>query len=261
MSNMEKKVSVIVTTYNHEKYIEECLDSIYKQTYSNIDLLIINDGSTDNSDSIIRDCLVKSPFENSDYISQENKGACVARNIGLDWAEGDFVLIVDSDNTLPSNYIEKAVHLLNSTNKDIAYYSLKNLQSKEVINEVPDFSMELFSMVNFIDTCSLIRRTAIGNNRFDENITYLEDMLFSISCVLNANTFIGIDDSLYAYRWRPNSVVNTFEPSHITFFDSLDKIDKKIPDEFHDFITIKKKFAYMDTISCRFGKFQFYLRT
>lgn len=213
MSNMEKKVSVIVTTYNHEKYIEECLDSIYKQTYSNIDLLIINDGSIDNSDSIIRDCLVKSPFENSDYISQENKGACVARNIGLDWAEGDFVLIVDSDNTLPSNYIEKAVHLLNSTNKDIAYYSLKNLQSKEVINEVPDFSMELFSMVNFIDTCSLIRRTAIGNNRFDLylNRLFMQDYDFFLGLVTSGATPIKVKDVYLNYRVLENSQGNRGE--------------------------------------------------
>ena len=101
-------VSVIVTCYNHEKYIEQCLNSVLSQTYSNIELLIINDGSTDNSETKIKNTLKNAQIK-YEYIYQENSGVCVTRNRGLEWMKGDYVLFIDSDNYLDLDYIEKMV--------------------------------------------------------------------------------------------------------------------------------------------------------
>ena len=83
-TNSTNKVSVIVTSYNHEKYIEQCIQSIFNQTYKNIELIIIDDGSTDSSPQKINKLVTHSPFEETTVIIQKNKGACVSRNIAID---------------------------------------------------------------------------------------------------------------------------------------------------------------------------------
>ena len=98
-------VSVIIPVYNVEKYIDECLKSVVSQTYKNIEVIIINDGSTDKSEEIIRSYLDK--YENITYIYQQNKGVSEARNLGLKNATGDYVLFVDSDDYIHKSMIEK----------------------------------------------------------------------------------------------------------------------------------------------------------
>ena len=102
---MKSKVSVIVTCFNHEDYIEECLRSIFSQTYSNIELFVFNDGSTDNSGKIIEQVLTESPFFETKYIYDENRGVVAVRNEGLGQFTGDYVLFVDSDNFLNNDHI------------------------------------------------------------------------------------------------------------------------------------------------------------
>lgn len=126
---MSNRVSVIVTCYNHGDYIEQCLRSIFRQTTQEIDLLVINDGSTDDSDAIITRVLQSSPFEKTEYIKQENSGVCVTRNLGIDWAQqskNDFLIFVDSDNYLNTDHIERLLDMAVSNNGDIVYGNLKN---------------------------------------------------------------------------------------------------------------------------------------
>ncbi|WP_301405855.1 glycosyltransferase family 2 protein, partial [Enterococcus entomosocium] len=101
---MEPLVSVIITCYNHEKYVGQCLESVSSQTYKHLELVIINDGSTDNSDQIIRDYLSHVSLKH-EYLVQENRGVCVTRNKGLERAVGKYLLFVDSDNYLDNQYI------------------------------------------------------------------------------------------------------------------------------------------------------------
>ena len=177
-TNSTNKVSVIVTSYNHEKYIEQCIQSIFNQTYKNIELIIIDDGSTDSSPQKINKLVTHSPFEETTVIIQKNKGACVSRNIGLDKATGDFVLMVDSDNYLDNNYVKEGVTLLQDSGKDIAYYSLKFADTGNLLNDVPEYNEDYFGLVNYIDTCSVIRSSIIKNHRFDLQLNHF--FLFSI---------------------------------------------------------------------------------
>lgn len=94
------KVSIIIPIYNSEKYLKQCLESIINQTYKNIEIICINDGSTDNSEKIIKDYLKTN--KNITYLKQPNAGQSIARNKGLEKATGDFILFVDSDD-----FIEK----------------------------------------------------------------------------------------------------------------------------------------------------------
>ena len=100
------QVSVIITCYNHEKYIEQCIRSVFNQSYTNISLLVIDDGSKDNSATIIEKILNESPFEKTEFIKQENKGVCLTRNKGIDWSTGELILFIDSDDYIEEDMIE-----------------------------------------------------------------------------------------------------------------------------------------------------------
>ena len=102
---MTNLISVVVTCYNHEKYIEQCLRSIFKQTYRNIELIVLDDGSTDYSPEIIQEVLRESPFATT-FESHENIGVVRTRNKGLNLLNGDYFLFVDSDDFLDDRYVE-----------------------------------------------------------------------------------------------------------------------------------------------------------
>ncbi|MUN89869.1 rhamnan synthesis F family protein [Enterococcus gallinarum] len=162
-------VSVIVTCYNHEKYIEQCLNSVLSQTYSNIELLIINDGSTDNSETKIKNTLKNAQIK-YEYIYQENSGVCVTRNRGLEWMKGDYVLFIDSDNYLDLDYIEKMVLVAEQDGADIIYTDLINAATQEVFKKAIPFELKSYLSNNFIDNCSLIRASKINGVRYDINL-------------------------------------------------------------------------------------------
>lgn len=164
---MKDLVSIIVTCYNHEKYIAKCLKSIFSQTYSNIELFIINDGSTDDSGQIITDLLSSSPYKNTEFISQDNSGICVVRNRGLEWANGEFILFVDSDNYLDNDYVKKLIFIAQSEQSDIVYADLFDVDTNEVFMEAKEFDLESYLSSNYIDNCSLIRMSKINDSRYD----------------------------------------------------------------------------------------------
>lgn len=228
-----EKVSVIVTSYNHELYIEQCIRSIYAQTYTNIELIIIDDGSKDMSSKIITNVLEDSPFEQTKFILQENKGACVSRNIGLDMVTGDYVLMVDSDNFLDPDYIEAGLKTLRTTGKDIAYYSLKSADTGSIINDVPEFNIDYFGIVNFIDTCSLIRYSAIKNQRFDLylNRLFMQDYEFFMGLIALGAKPIKVHNVYLNYRILENSVGNRGDniEKRKKWFDIYRYINSKYP--------------------------------
>lgn len=167
---MDNTVSVVVTCYNHEKYVEQCLQSIFMQTHRNIKLLIINDGSTDNSEVVIRNTIAKSPFKVTEYIHQVNSGICVSRNKGLEWNESEFILFVDSDNFLDENYVEILLNVAVQNGKDIIYTDLVNPDTSEVFIASKPYNFEEHLQSNYIDNCSLIRSSIIGDLRYDLNL-------------------------------------------------------------------------------------------
>ena len=107
METKKTLISIIVPVYNTEKYIECCLDSIMKQDYPNFEVILVNDGSTDESGIIIQK--YKEKYKNISYIKQENKGVGAARNAGIKVAKGDYISFVDSDDLIMEDYCS---HLL-----------------------------------------------------------------------------------------------------------------------------------------------------
>ena len=212
---MNNLISVVVTCYNHEKYIEQCLRSIFNQTYRNIELIVLDDGSTDSSAKIIQEVLKDSPFETS-FESHENLGVVKNRNMGLGLIKGDYLLFVDSDNYLDMDYIEQLYVKLIETNADIAYCDLFNPEKEEYYLKSREFDLTDFLNASFIDNCSLIRRISIGNARYDENLNRkkLEDYDFLLNLIINNGA-----KAVY----QPNTKLNyrVFETGSISGRDSV----------------------------------------
>ncbi|HFU4092387.1 TPA: glycosyltransferase family 2 protein [Streptococcus suis] len=206
---MNNLVTIVITCYNHEEYIRQCIESVFNQSYRNIELIIINDGSSDRSGDIIEDAIKESPFEKTTYFYQENQGICATRNRGLELIKGDFVLFVDSDNYLESNFIEEMLKTAFTENADIIYTSLKDIDSGDVIIPIQEFNLEKYFIGNHIDNCSLIRVSKIENQRYDLilNRKKLVDYDFFLGLILYQNAKPAPCDSTFLnYRKLVDSI-------------------------------------------------------
>ena len=170
------KVSVIIPVYNVEKYLEECLESIIDQSLEDIEIVCVNDGSTDNSLSILESY---AELDNRiKIISQENHGLAAARNTGLKNINGDYVYFIDSDDFLELSALEELYNLAKEKSLDFVMFKLINFDDE--INEyytIPDYEMSEISNL-------------IGENVF--NFEDLEDLIFKIA-VSSVNKLYNMD--------------------------------------------------------------------
>ena len=209
------KYSIIVPVYNMEKYISKCLDSIFSSTYKNYEVIIVNDGSTDKSDEIIKTYIEKN--RNIIYIKEENMGLSTARNNGVSKATGDYIIFVDSDDYIEEKLLENIE--LNIDNNDVLRYQLNVVNNKVTpYNEVPFESLngiEAFSLIckyKYIELACLYaikREFFIKNNfKFTKGV-YHEDyglipLVFSKAKSVKSISYIG-----YNYVNRNNSIMNS----------------------------------------------------
>ena len=233
---MNNLISVVVTCYNHEKYIEQCLRSVFNQTYTNIELIVLDDGSTDSSTQIIQEVLKDSPFETR-FETHENVGVVNNRNLGLELIRGDYLLFVDSDNYLDADYVEQLYNKLTETNADIVYCDLYNPEKEEIYLKSREFDLTAFLNASFIDNCSLVRRSIIGNARYDEKLNRkkLEDYDFLLNLIIN-------NGAKAAYQPSTKLNYRVFETGSISgrdsvryhyeiYLDILEKYLDKLPHE------------------------------
>lgn len=183
------KVSIVVPLFNAEKYIDKCINSVLNQTYKNLELIIVDDGSTDNSAAIIEQIIQVD--KRVIYYSQENAGPSSARNKGIDLAKGEFLFFLDADDYLENKSIEKLVD--SSFECDLiigGYRNLYNNNEKEIIprqtgkfhiEEFHDIFPYLFSNNFFHYTWNkLYRREVVKNTRFDTKLKIGEDLVFNL---------------------------------------------------------------------------------
>lgn len=234
---MDKKVSVVVTCYNHEKYIEECLRSIFGQTHQEIELLIFNDGSTDASGEVISEVLQDSPFVETHYFSEKNRGLAYVRNDALSKMTGDFLLFVDSDNFLNDDHIEKLLTELSVTNSDIAYCQLWDFNAqRDVLRPDLEYSFEKEIVGNLIDASSLVRTSKIVDAKFDESLNNqtLEDYDFWLNLIINNEAKpVYVSTTKLNYRVLNESLSKrgNWENYYKSYFYIINKYIQKIPAE------------------------------
>ena len=212
---MTNLISVVVTCYNHENYIEQCLRSIFKQTYRNIELIVLDDGSTDNSSEIIQEVLKESPFVTT-FESHENIGVVRTRNKGLNLLNGDYFLFVDSDDFLDETYVEELYECAINRQADIVYCDLFNFEKNEVYLKAQEFEIHSILVSNYISNCSLVKKAILKGTYYDETLSgkKLEDYDFFLNLIINNGA-----KAVY----QPNAKLNyrVFEKDSISKRDSV----------------------------------------
>ena len=199
---MDKLVSVIVPVYNVEEYVEECIVSIINQTYKNLQIIVIDDGSTDKSIDICRKYAKND--SRIEIVSQKNSGVSAARNAGLNFAKGEFVTFIDSDDYVDHDYIET---LIGKTNEetDLVVCNLPN--PKAYVNDAVRRKViiaQIFAQSGYT-WGKLIRRNCI-KDAFNIEIKYAEDYIFYINLMGNIDLVNIADYNGYHYRIRRGSL-------------------------------------------------------
>ena len=213
----KRTISIIVPVYNVEKHLGNCLESILNQLYSNYEVIIVNDGSTDNSTKIceeyaVRDTRIK-------IINKNNGGVSSARNAGLDNMVGDYFTFVDADDTIEPEFLSTLIQNAESNKADISicnYRSISNhlkehysATGKRDINAGKHFSFgDAYGETIVVSACRKLYKTkAFSGHRFDESMHYAEDTLFSFYCLEKAEIVCYEDVFLYNYVLRSNSAM------------------------------------------------------
>ena len=209
------KFSVIVPIYNAENYLSQCLTSIIEQSLKDIEIILVNDGSTDNSVAIIHQFIQKDKrilFE-----TQDNSGPGIARNVGLKIAQGKYIAFVDGDDYLALNCLEKLYHALEKKQADILCFGAFGVRNKEYTVRVasPELSQNstqaLISYLqyqHYATSCwtKAIRRDLLLKNKIVfENFLYAEDTLFCLWAFAYAKNIVSISEKLYYYRYTQDS--------------------------------------------------------
>lgn len=209
---MNDTVSLIIPVYNGEKYIQRCLDRLKKEKYPHLEIIVVNDGSTDNTEKILQS-LKDNKIR---IISKENGGVSSARNAALDIASGDMIMFLDCDDILQENAIEKAVLLMNEHNADIVRFRLcyfypdgtEHIGKADYTETTAIFQNDFYSHVYRHMMCgvrfnhivrTLYRRSCIENLRFRTDLHTAEDLCFNISAFSNAKKYIYTPDINYYY--------------------------------------------------------------
>lgn len=230
-------ISVIIPVYNKEKYIDQCIYSAIKQTYRNIEIIIINDGSNDNSNKLIE----KWALEDSRirYFRQKNRGVAKTRNTGLQYAKGDYVYFLDADDYIMGDALYNFVNNNKEVKADIVignYYEKKNndLYKKSLYKQKVYKPAELKRIETKIDMfIDKGRAMAMAGNKlyklsFLNNISVTfqhdiisEDRLFNLICYVNNPTILLINEYTYVYNIIEDSRSRDIKPSFYTESISL----------------------------------------
>ncbi len=208
-----KMVSVIVPVYKVEKYLNECVDSIINQTYKNIEIILVDDGSPDNCSKICDDYATKD--NRIKVVHKENGGLASARNAGTDIANGEFITFVDSDDYILDTMVEKMVNLFENHNADVVQVSFtrgnfikKNEEIKVFSNEECINNYALDNVVRPEAWAKLYSAILMKENKFNEKIKYAEDLELGLSLYKKFRKIVISNEELYYYRENPNGITS-----------------------------------------------------
>lgn len=222
MSN--KLVSVVIPCYNCESTIEETIQSVLSQSYKNIEIICINDGSTDGTSSKLEK--ITSFNNNIVCISQENQGQTKSRNTGAKKAKGIYLLFLDSDDRIDSTFIEKSINILESNPTIQIVYSLANFFGDT--NEqwkLPEYEFKSFLINNCIPITALIRMEEFNKaGGFDESITFYEDWELWLKIILNGGEVYRIPEVLFFYRKHSKETSLTDNAIKDNYIFSINKL-------------------------------------
>lgn len=215
---MHPKVSIIVTIYNSENYIEECARSLFIQTLDEIEYIFVNDATPDNSISVLKDILVDYPLRQS-YVKiinfETNGGVAYARQIGINRASGEYIIHTDSDDWVDNDMYERLYLYAKKTNADIVGCNFRHEFSdiqydfhQQYADNMEENMRRLINGKIFPSLCtSLTKRKLITENNisFPTGLNMGEDLFFNLQLYLHAKKIVGMDCAPYHYRHTEDS--------------------------------------------------------
>ena len=243
---MEELISVIVPIYNVEKYIRKCVDSILKQTYKNIEVILVDDGSKDECGKIIDE--YKKIDGRIKVIHKKNGGLSDARNCGMQYATGKFLLFIDSDDWIDREMVKKLYDNIKKYNADISICEFieEDEEGKELSKKKYDEKILLFTSKEAIK--ELIVQKNITNHAWNklykkeifDNIEYpkgqlMEDVSTTYKLIENSKQIVYQNIALYHYIQRNKSILGNITPKRINdqekaFFERNKYLEKKYPE-------------------------------
>ncbi len=215
-----EKISVIIPVYNVEKFLPRCLDSIINSTYQNLEIICVNDGSTDGSLKVLKD------YAQRDgrivIIDKENGGVSSTRNIGLEKACGEYIAFIDSDDWVHREYFELLYRGINEQNADISICGYAKMYENDELSDSGTYLENAFALqnINPLNPPHMLRsfvwgrlykKSVWGDRRFSKEISFMEDKELSLSIIAeNKNLKVAeINAPLYYYFIREDSLTGT----------------------------------------------------
>ncbi len=230
-------ISVIVPVYNVEKYVKQCLESIINQTYRYLEIILIDDGSTDSSGKICdeyakKDARIK-------VFHKKNEGVSSARNIGVENATGKWIAFIDSDDWIEKEYFNVMMNYAKSKDASVilcAYNRIWgnkvekiNVNSKKKEYDSKEYLIKALNPQTGFGFChmKLIKTECIGKLRFNQDLVVGEDALFNLQLSKNIRKAFFCDSNIYNYRNNSNSVVKSYDKNYAKKYLHSMKINKE----------------------------------
>jgi len=220
------KVSVIVPVYKVEKYLDRCVQSVVEQSYQNLEIILVDDGSPDNCPAMCDEWAIKD--KRIKVIHKKNGGVSSARNLGLEKATGDYIAFVDSDDWIELNMYEEMLKSANREKADIVFCRQNKVSAKGQVEKISEIRLsnlknkEIIYLFKFGNNdsvrsgpCRMLVKTEIAKMcKFPTSLNYGEDLFFVVDCVEKARKIEIVDKYFYNYFYNSESVTSFIDDNY-----------------------------------------------
>ena len=257
------KVSIIVPVYNVEKYLEKCLDSLVNQTLKEIEIIVVNDGTKDNSQEIIDKYTKKYPKKVKGYI-KENGGLSSARNYGLKYAKGDYIAFVDSDDYVELDMYEKMYNKAISDNFDIVACDLLYVYDNKKVDAFSNLNNDILTkeeikkcMINIYPSAwnKIYKKELFKHNIYFKDSVWFEDVEFLYRLISKVNSIGVVHEKFYNYVQREGAITKTFDNRLFHYIDNWNGIlDYYKKNKIYDEYKLELEYCYVRYLYATFIK-------
>ncbi|WP_027378939.1 glycosyltransferase family 2 protein [Chryseobacterium daeguense] len=235
MTNVPSKVSIIVPVYNVENYLAKCLDSLVNQTHQNIEILVVNDGSKDNSEQIIQDYAQKYPEKIKPFF-KENGGLSDARNFGIDRVTGDYIGFVDSDDYVTPTMFEEMTALAEKHHSKMVICNIQKVDQNgnitQKLTQIPNMPEKIdlekhfsvFSDLSYFACNKLFKKELFDNKRFKKG-AHFEDIQLIPQLLLECDTVAQTQNFHYQYLERTDSITKTHTEKGLDILKAVEDVE------------------------------------
>ncbi|EJL70876.1 glycosyltransferase family 2 protein [Chryseobacterium populi] len=235
MTNVPSKVSIIVPVYNVENYLAKCLDSLVNQSLGHIEILVVNDGSKDNSEQIIRKYVQQYPDKIHAFI-KENGGLSDARNFGIDHATGDYIGFVDSDDYITETMFEEMLNLAVKYHAEMVICNIQKVDEHgnvtQKLTQIPnmpekidlDTHFSVFSDLSYFACNKLFKKELFHQKRFKKG-AHFEDIQLIPQLLLECKTIAQTQNFHYQYLERKDSITKTHTEKGLDILNAVKDVE------------------------------------